>query len=509
MTAEELEIVLSIEQHGLDAIKDVRNALAELAVQATITNTILESMDLGGGGKRGGGGGLGGGLMAFLQAMPGQTWVAVVVALGIAIAAAFAPLTMLILSATVAVTAFTVGLAGLAVVVGGLALPFAALGGAVLLLGGGAGVGAADALTKMTTKLTDAKEALVEFDQAHTGHLTILQQQAREQLVENIATAQANYNTALQNAQGPMGVLIGQLDAMKDVWAAQAAPMALMITQFAGGLIPLVQSFGTAVLSWFGERLPGALKGIGQIIKDLTPDFQGFMQFIGQTFDHVFNKDLTSIIEGGIRVAIQGAEGLITNLVRLSDWFEKNLPALGPIVAQVFGKLGDGAQGLVGAMASLVGWVEGHWKDIVANAGEFIQGWKSVDWKQVSQDFHDIADSFTKVDWKKFSQDMGTISGYVATLLPAVVEIVSELALALITIDSIIRGLNDFLHGGNTPTRIVNPARQGGNLGGDFAGNPTGGGNRTTTIIVNGTDTNNAGAVANTVARNLRKLGVP
>src|ERR1700694_3493783 len=254
-----IEIILKwVEENG-PVVKEVQASLTALTAQTAASNAAASA-----------------GAPAWLA------WAGGILAASLALS----PFLALALMSSPIVASFAVAGDATMLLLGGLAAGFAAIGAAVLFLGGGGGVGAAAALSSSTDKLTTAQEALQEFNAAHSGSLTILQQQQREQLVENVAKAQTAYNDALARSQGPVGTLLGQLGQMKDAWAAQAAPMAAVITQWVSGAIPAVTQLGTSLMTWFGDRLPGALSGISRVLQDLTPTFTQLGQFLGRVFDH-------------------------------------------------------------------------------------------------------------------------------------------------------------------------------------------------------------------------------
>lgn len=327
-----------------------------------------------------------------------QTWAAWAAGIGIAVAA-LSPFIALVGAATVIVTTFAIAGAGALALFGGLAAGFAAIGAGILFLGGGGGVGAAAALASTTDKLTSATEALQEFDAAHKGVLTILQQQQREQLVENIAKAQGNYADALTRSQGPTGVLLAQLSAVRDAWAQQAAPMAAVITQWAATAIPGIQALGSSMMDWFGARLPGVLSALSKIVQDLTPTFIQFGQFVGSTMDKVFG--MTSIGPGGTIVtlgqlftqAIQGMMGgvqvFIGLLAQLTSWFLERLPSYGKITSDVFGFLGNVVLGIASVWGKFADWLVSQWPTITANASAAVQSIAKAwsDWQPSMQAF--------------------------------------------------------------------------------------------------------------------------
>ena len=356
-----VEILLKVKEENFAAFTELTGQLDKLVAQAMVTNLILRSTAA-----------VTTDVQNATQAASAAGTAGIPVWLGVAAAVAASvavlwPFVMLIGSAAIAMVSFTVGAAGFLAIGALVAGTFAAIGAGVLLLGGGGGVGSAAALDKTTIALANAKSALVEFDTIHKGALTTAQSFQREQLVENQAKAQANYADALTRSQGPVGVLLAQFSQMKQTLADQAQPLAALITQWVGGAIPAVTQLGQSLMAWFGDRLPPVLAGISKIIKDLGPDFQAFGQYFGGVMDKI-GPMLAPITEAFARLALQGAKGLLDNLVRLADWFVKELPGLGPIVQQTLGKIGDFVQWVASNWATLTDHVVNKWAPTVANA---------------------------------------------------------------------------------------------------------------------------------------------
>jgi hypothetical protein len=361
-----VEIILKWKEENEVVLREVQAKLAELnTTQDKNNQSVLAS--------------------AWALMNQAQGWGQVAVWAGVA-AVALAPIAALILAATVATISFTVGAAAALVVLGAVALGFGALGAAIVLLGGGGGgTGSAAALATATTQLAAAKNALSDYNQLHIdakgGKEPLSQTLAEEDLTLRLAQAQQKYNDALAAAQGPMGVLIAQLTTMKDAWAVQAEPLAKLITVWVGSAIPAVTQLGSAIMTWFGERLPGVLRGISTVLKDLAPDFENFGKFLGGVMDHV-GPQIAPLAEALARLALVGVQGLITNLVRLSDWFQKELPGLGPIVAQIFGAMGNFIQGVATNWARLSDWVVANWPKTM---------------KDASAELHKLQDAFNNI----------------------------------------------------------------------------------------------------------------
>jgi hypothetical protein len=378
-----LEILLKWKQENERVFDEVLARLATLNTAQTATNASLAAQ------------------AAALATAPTGWW-QLAVFVGIA-AVALAPIAALILSAAVALISFTVGAAGFLTVAGLMGGAFAAIGAGVLLLGGGGGIGAAAALATATTNLANAQMALSEASP-----------RGREAALDTLAKAQLAYNDALARSQGPVGVLLAQLTQMKQTLADQAAPLAAQITQWVGGAIPAITQMGQAIMTWFGERLPGVLSGIGRVLQDLRPAFNDFGNALGNLFDRAAKGNLGAIFEDFARFGMNQVIGLLTNLVRLSEWFQKELPGLKPIVSDIFGYLGTKIQDVAGGWAGLTDWVKDNWKKTLDDAGTQIQ--------TLGQAFKDLADpkgqfQNAKQGFQDFGAALKDISSFTSTIV--------------------------------------------------------------------------------------------
>jgi hypothetical protein len=413
-----VQIMLRWSQENEQAVRDVQARLAEVTGQIIGVNAANLSQ-------------IGG----LLTAATG--WAQVAVWAGVA-AVVLAPIAALILSAAVALISFAAGAAATVAVMGAVVLGFGAIGAAVMLLGGGGGIGSAAVLTTATTQLAAAKQALSDYNQLHTGPDTLSQKLAEEDLTLRLAQAQTKYNAALAASQGPTGVLIAQLTQMKDTLALQAEPLAKMITTWVGGAVPAVTLLSQTIMTWFGERLPGVLRGISQVLKDLTPDFDNFGKFIGGVMDHV-GPQIASVAEAFTRLALQGVQGLITNLVRMSDWFQKELPKLGPIVAQIFGAMGSFIQGVASAWAGLNDWIVKNWKQTLDDA--------KIEVGKLSDAFKNLSDPKGNFQTSlKGFQDFGKALKDISDQTITVVDDITKIAKALQPIADVLNAIESALN---------------------------------------------------------------
>jgi hypothetical protein len=419
--AAEIALLIEVKKRGTEVFDDIRDQLSRLELQAVRTNLILASTAAVTSAAAN--------AMASSNAAAGvgiPLWLALAIAIT-AVALALSPFLALIGSAVVILTAFTVGAAGFLTVGALVAGTLAAIGAGILFLGGGGGVGAAAALDKATAALQNANEALAEWDALHQGALTLAQQFDREQLVENIAKAQDAYNQALLRSQGPMGVLLAQLGAVRDAWAQQAAPLAAVITQWTGAAIPAIQLMGSTIIDWFGQRIPTILtmagiffQLLGQILQPLGVFFGQFADQVGQRWAG-FSIILAQFVAAVLIPAIQG---LMTNLLALSDWFTSRLPTYGPVVQQIFGGIGAAVQGVATIWGKFSDWLVANWPNVTAWVAQAIQNVTDT-WNKLSPQLN----LFVSQLWPRVSDAIIDIGKHMDVWLPQIVAIIAAMAI--------------------------------------------------------------------------------
>lgn len=183
--------------------------------------------------------------------------------------------------------------------------------------------------------------------------------------------------TSGQTLVDPLLKFETKLGDVADVWGKRATPMAAQMMDFFTGLLPVVQSAGNVVLTWFGQNLPTILQIAGLAVKDLEGAFKTlwtfFTVFFGSMKEHLptFESFFGLLVQFGVGAII----GLISNLLKLSDWFLVRLPAMAPIVAAVFDGLGKFIQGFGKTAGDLVDWFIKNWPEIERTAQ---QTWDSL-----------------------------------------------------------------------------------------------------------------------------------
>lgn len=333
-----IDIILKAKDEGLDAIKDMRDALKDLQRQAVETNAILGVMALTGFATQNATqaiadtiGKLGpanqaaaqatqantaaAGPLAAAMAFLGANIAAVLIGLGVLALLLLGPLVLALAGAIVLTAAFA---AGVIAVAGSLALafiPLAALSFGVVTL--------ADRLGLVTGPMTNLKDSLAD---------------------------------------------------MADKWGAKAAPMATQIINWLDSLVPKVQAAGLALLDWFGQRLPTVMQIASQTVNTLMGAFQAWATVVGKFIDTMSAAgrapELQNMFAMILSVGVQALSGLLDNMVRLSDWFMQRLPQLGPIVGQIFSAMGSSIQEVAKKAGELVDWFIRNWPEISKQAGQ-------------------------------------------------------------------------------------------------------------------------------------------
>lgn len=343
----------------------------------------------------------------------------------VAVAAAVAQLAVALGSVIIVMGAFAAGLfAVIAVSTLGLGA-FVALGAAVVLLANkqwtaastaatqsaAAQAKANAAVTRATAANTAAQRRLLEGQVALQGktNVTALQTMHLQDLQTKAATAanalaiaQHNVGIATGSAVNPMTQLKASLQTMAAVLGNEAMPAATFILGWIGSLIPQVQTLGSALIKWFGGRLPGVITLFNAVFSDLIDTFKKIGGVMGPFLDKFLAQgpQFANFFDGFINLGVGAFGGLLNNLFRLSDWFMQRLPAMGPIVAQIFSGIGTAIQWFGGRWGDLADIVVKDWPGIMKTFHEFGSAFKTVadfivqHWPQIHDalnTLHDVA----------------------------------------------------------------------------------------------------------------------
>ena len=308
---------------------------------------------------------------------------------GWAVAAAVAGLAGELSLALVPLGGFVVGLAG-AVVTMGLALGvIGALGVGIVALAehannwaeASANLATANANLATATQAHDrAVRALMEGEVALQGHRTVTESQLLHiQDLQQKVTDTANALAAAQKAQAdaavaadnPFSKLLADLNNMATALGQQATPAAGQLLTLIDTFVPEIQNMGSALISWFGDRLPAVIPIATRFIQDFLTEVYLLGQGIGKWFDD-FTKNAPAYealfrqVMGATGAAVLG---LLQNFARLGQWFLDHLPEMGAVSAAVVGGIGNLLQGL----GALLGWVVEHYDQLDAAIGRTYQ----------------------------------------------------------------------------------------------------------------------------------------
>jgi surface antigen len=309
-----------------------------------------------------------------------------VVTIGLAAVVALLGPTLVLLGGVVTLlTAFAVGASAVALTAGLFLGAVFGLGAAIVAL-----AVSANSWNVTTAQLSTAQQAVTTATRSHETALNSLEvatlrynanpsainlihlEQAQQNVAattKRMADAQANLNQLNQQASNPLDKLKSDLSSVTQAWGQAAVPMATTILLWADQGIPAVQGLGSAILTWFGPKLSTVLQiiaGYGRTLLDVFTK-------LGPPLDTVFQHMLSTVTRPEFKslftaFAIFGAStlvGLLTNLLRLSNWFLDVWPRIGPEVAQIFDGIGKAVQAVAGWLGVLVGWYILHWPQIL------------------------------------------------------------------------------------------------------------------------------------------------
>lgn len=587
---EELGILIDVKESGMDAFGELRHQVEEVIPLVEMTRVIFErftgateeasrAIEEEAGAlkevkKQAAEAGAAVGAYAVinkgLAAAGGGIWAALTFPTGwaqvamTAIAVLMGPLLMfggVIAASTAVMVAWTVGATAMVLVLGGLALGFAAVGAAVIALGianmnqnaapsaaqvssaGGAAGSARQRLFDAQQALADLQARIAAGGARHPE--TLAQRQQIEDLTLRVTRAQDAYNASLSHFGGLAAAQQTTVQQFTAAWQhmlhaleASSVPFAQMALNFGAKLFPTIGKDGEIIIHWFGARLPGALKEILHVFRDLHPVIAGFFGFLGRMFDH-FSPKFGPMFEQAIRVSIPIVEGLLTALGRLTDWFIGINKVYGPIVLSILGWVWNAILTLSGVWANFAAWgaktfwpllhsIQEEWnkpgvgsgfmaimkKDLPA-IGSMLDEWikNSPKWLpailNVAEAFTELATALMWVLTQfghlvDFLTKFFDNNGAWTSIQNGLISFFKAIGGFLDTIERII-GIDAF---GN-PTNKPQPNRQGGRNTGGSTGHASGGANSGSGVLsvtqyISGVQ--NPGATSRAVNRGLRQL---
>lgn len=155
---------------------------------------------------------------------------------------------------------------------------------------------------------------------------------------------------------GPMEELEAHALGVADALGQKAAPAARNVLQFVDALLNPVGTLASHILDWVNsnDRLSTALS----IAQDFANSFFDVLEnklgpSLGRFLDAWLDRgpQWEALWRNTLDFVAGAIDGLLQNLLRLSDWFEQNLPTIGPETQAVFDGLGTAIQAVGQAIA--------------------------------------------------------------------------------------------------------------------------------------------------------------
>ncbi len=387
MDDETLGILLEAHAEGVDAIKDVSEAIHDLetrmlqlivvtagVMEATLANSaaMRESADsTDKAGRSAGGAGIGVGFLgtAFLQLGLGAQ--VALISIGL-LAGPLAPFGAVVFGITAAILGMTIGILGAAAAVAIAVAPFAIFLGLMVMLSNLNFANQQQAIKDQITSLTQAKDVLVS-----TGDWT-------KQNQADFVAQTAALNAQLLALEDPLQSVKDGFSQMAATLGTAAAPSVKIMADAFAGLLPGITAAGVAIIHWFQAQLPDALKLLTPAIHAMggAADVMAvsWTRFFLQMEERI--PALGPIATQGLSVITGAFEGLLNNLLRLTDWFTKTEPAMAPIAGAGFSAIGQFIQNLASTGANVVNWFIANWPEITLVAkqvwDDIEKGWNGA-----------------------------------------------------------------------------------------------------------------------------------
>lgn len=387
MDEETLDIILAAQAVGIDAIQDVARAVRELetrmlqlivvtggVIEATLANAAAQKVakeateENAEANKK---------AIPFITGLLSELdkapfWVQAVAAALLVLLTVLEPFVVALLAATTILAGFTVGLAGLAAAVLLVVGPFVALGAAMVFLANKAFQQHTQELKDQVTQLGVQRDQLIA-----AGHWGAAQQALYTKEVAALKAEIGNLQDPLESFRNTIGEIV-------QVMGTAALPVLSQLGKAFQDLAPGIEHAGLQAIAWFQQRLPAALAGtqaalgpLGHAVTQITTDWGHFFDQMIQRFPQI-----GPVAQTGLDLVVSTLKGLETNLIRLSDWFLKELPTMGPVVGQIFSWIGQHMQDILSAAARLVNFFIDNWPEITKNAKNtwdaIVKGWNDA-----------------------------------------------------------------------------------------------------------------------------------
>lgn len=186
-----------------------------------------------------------------------------------------------------------------------------------------------------------------------------------------VALLADNYFTVTQATKGTIDPLLQLETHAKNAALAlgqQAYPMLVLMANAANAMVDPIAKAASAMIAWFGERLPAMLKIAGQ----WATDFSIIWQMLGTIYAQVVDYALSHAPQFEsfflwLAVQVIGALlGLFQNLERLANWFFSNWVPMTQIAGDGMDQLGNAIQFVASVFKGWVEWSIGVWPTLTA-----------------------------------------------------------------------------------------------------------------------------------------------
>jgi len=448
---ETLDIILEIRDEGLDAIHDVKDGIADLTgqidklilVEATASLAAAEFYasqkavgDVAQDNQR-----KVGGMNPILAAL-GQQWgnltgltQAIIISI-VALTTVFEPFGAVVLAATTTWAGFIAGLAGSAAAIAIAGGGFAALAAGVVAL-------TDFSFTAQQTQIKDQIAALA----TQREELIAAEKWGKTQQEEYTESVDA-LKAKLANLHDPLGDFEGALRGVGQALGNEAAPATQQMIDALTPLLPLVESTGKGIVDWFSSRLPGAIIAIGPPLQVISQVGTKMGEDWGHFFDDMEGRvpALTPLLGKLGDQGERALEGLLNNLVRLTDWFTTEEPKMEPVLKASADAIGGTFSGILQKAADLVDFMATHWPEISKNVqqvvGDIKAGWDLARpaFDGMLQDFADLGPS-VKDDQKNVDDFHTSLKDLTAAIVIAV-TVIGELVVIAVELAVVLRDIN-------------------------------------------------------------------
>jgi hypothetical protein len=246
-----------------------------------------------------------------------------------------------------------------------------------------------------------------------------------------------------QEGQQALAGLTAHVGQLADALGKQAAPLMGPIITLLSGIADQVAHLGSQILEWLGARMGTVLQTATMFLNDILGNLADLGPVVGRFLDAFIARApaLAGLFDMMLAVGVKAVDGLLTNFLKLTNWFMARLPQMGAIAAGIMDRIGDALQNIAKFAGQVVDWFSVHWREIGDVAGQtfvaIAQGWSVVQaqLRTIQPHLGLVGDLFRYVrdhadQLKFYLQALGVVLGVVAVLVVGVVVALAELAAA-------------------------------------------------------------------------------